>query len=329
MSTRVSLGGEYLPLRDLSHLVESATVGLQPTRLRVDNLIIYTVAVLLLRVALLNTLGRKWTTELCVLIFALHPVHVESVAWIAGRKDVLALGFAMAMLWAWCKEEGRAVGLTLFFYACAILSKSTSVVAIVLLPVFDLVAERRVAWRSLLLLLIPAVALAAVHWKVDTLVHAGSVPPGGSRWSAAATMGPVWWRYLECCFNPSALSAVHDVPIRTTFNFSGAAAWLTIILSCGASVRSWWRDEEPAWLASWLTFFIPLIPVSQVFIPLQNRMADRYLWLSVLSLSWLVALLMRKLERLGAVAGGFSVGFVRRGYGLARQLVQRQRLAVQ
>ena len=62
--------------------------------------------------------------------------------------------------------------------------------------------------------------------------------------------------------------------------------------------------------------FVPLIPVSQFF-PLQNRMADRYLWLSVLSLSWLIALLMRKFERIGSIAGRFllvlfGAGTVRR-----------------
>ncbi len=305
LATRVSLGAEYLPLRDLSHAIEGATIGLQPVRMRVDNLIIYTTSILLLREALLNTLGRKWTTELCVLLFALHPVHVESVAWIAGRKDVLALCFTMAMLWAWCKEEGRSVGWSLFFYTCALLSKSMSVAAVVLLPVFDLVAQRRFAWKSLLLFLIPAVAIMPLHWKVANLVHLVGAPLGGTHWSAAATMGPVLWRYLECCFNPNALSAVHDVPTRTAFNLAGAAAFITVVLTCLASIRSWWRNEEPAWFAAWLTFFVPLIPVSQIFMPLQTRMADRYLWLSVLGLSWLVALLMRKLERIGPIVGLF------------------------
>jgi tetratricopeptide (TPR) repeat protein len=305
LATRVSLGSEYLPLRDLSYAIEAATIGLQPARMRVDNLIIYTVAIVLLREAMLNTLGRKWTTELCVLLFALHPVHVESVAWIAGRKDVLALCFTMAMLWAWCKEEGRSVGWALVFYTCALLSKPMSVAAVVLLPVFDLVAQRRFAWRSLLLFLIPAAAIMPLHWKVASLVHSVGVPLGATRWSAAATMGPVLWRYLECCFNPNALSALHDVPTRTTFNMAGAAAFIGVVVTLLASTRSWWRNEEPAWFAAWLTFFVPLIPASQIFAPLQTRMADRYLWLSVLGLSWLVALLMRKLERVGAITGLF------------------------
>ena len=254
LATRTSLGAEYLPIRDLSHLIEAATVGLQPGRMRLDNLIIYTVAILLLRAALLNILGRKWTTELCVMIFALHPVHVESVAWIAGRKDVLALCFIMAMLWAWCKEEGRSIGWAMAFYACALLSKSISVAAIVLIPVFDLVAQRRFAWRALLVLLIPAITIMPLHWKVDSLVHALGAPAGVSRLTAASTMGPVLWRYLECCFNPGALSAIHDVPTRVALNLAGATAWIATILAGFASLRSWWRDEEPAWLAAWLTF---------------------------------------------------------------------------
>jgi hypothetical protein len=302
-STRYTLGAEYLPLRDLSHVLESTAFGLTPQLLRFDNLILYVVAILLLREALLCTLGRKWTTELCVLIFALHPVHVESVAWIAGRKDVLALAFVAAMLWAWCREEGRLIGWSILFYAAALLSKSMSVAAIVLIVVFDLVAERRLAWRALLLLAIPAVLLMPLHWKVGSLMHMVGSPPGGTRWAAAATMGPVWWRYLECCFNPAALSIVHDVPTRTAWNAVATSGWLFVIGSGLAAARTWWRNDEPAWLAAWLTFFVPLAPVSQVFAPLQNRMADRYLWLSVLALAWIMAFLMRKLERLGMSAG--------------------------
>ena len=285
--------------------------------MRIDNLVLYTVAILLLRVAMLNTLGRKWTTELCVALFALHPVHAESVAWIAGRKDVLALCFTMAMLWAWCKEEGRSLGWTIFFYACALLSKSMSVAAIVLLPVFDLVAQRRFAWRALLLVLIPAVVIMPLHFKVGALVHTTTALAGGSRWTATATMGPVIWRYLECCFNPGALSALHDVPTRTAFTPVGASGWVMAIVTGAAAARTWWRDDEPAWLAAWLSFFVPLAPVCQILLPLQTRMADRYLWLSVLALSWLVALLVRKLQRVGAAVGLsllvlFGTGTVRR-----------------
>jgi len=302
-ATRQALGGEYLPLRDLSLSIESAVVGLVPNRMRIDNLLLYIGAILLLRTALLDTLGRKWTTELCVALFAFHPVHVESVAWISGRKDVLALVFVMAMLWSWCKEEGRSLGWTLTFYVCALLSKSMSVFALALLPIFDLVAQRRFAWRSLVLLLVPAVVIMPIHWRVAALAHAGPGFPGGSRFAAAATMGPVFWRYLECCLNPTALSVVHDVPTRTAFNLAGFTAWATAIFTGLAAARSWWRDEEPAWLAAWLTFFVPLIPVSQLLLPTQTRMADRFLWLSVLSLCWLMALLMRKLERVGLIAG--------------------------
>jgi len=306
-ATRHTLGAEYLPLRDLSHVLESAAFGLAPQLLRVNNLIIYVVAILLLREALLCTLGRKWTTELCVLIFALHPVHVESVAWIAGRKDVLALAFVAAMLWAWCREGGRLLGWAVAFYAAALLSKSMSVAGIVLVVVFDLVAERRLAWRALLVLALPAVLIMPLHWKVGSLMHMVGAPAGGTRWAAAATMGPVWWRYIECCFNPAALSIVHDVPIRTSWNAVAASGWAFLIGSGILAARTWWRDDEPAWLAAWLTFFVPLAPVSQVIVPLQNRMADRYLWLSVLALAWLMALLMRKFERLGASTGALLV----------------------
>jgi hypothetical protein len=84
-ATRLQLGAEYLPLRDTSHLLEIRLLGgARPAFMHAVQLALYVAAVLLFRVALLRSLPQRWVAELAA-------VHAETVAWLAGRKDVLAL----------------------------------------------------------------------------------------------------------------------------------------------------------------------------------------------------------------------------------------------
>src|SRR5437762_2011459 len=86
--TRQQLGAEYLPVRDTLMWLEVRLVGVDPHALRVVSLLLYLAAVLLLRAYLRATLPRAGVpaavAELAAFLFALHPVHVESVAWLAG-----------------------------------------------------------------------------------------------------------------------------------------------------------------------------------------------------------------------------------------------------
>jgi protein O-mannosyl-transferase len=108
-----------------------------------------------------------------------------------------------------------------------------------------------------------------------------TAPAGGSRWAAAATMGPVWLRYLGLIAWPSGLSVVHDVPIRSSWDAWAILGWAGLAAWCGAGLALLWRGK-PVTLASFILFALPLAPVSQVLFPLENLMADRYLYLSAL-----------------------------------------------
>src|SRR6478735_6401676 len=95
---RLALGAEYLPIRDTSVWLDAVCDGLAPGVMRLGNLIAYVASLLCFRGALRRTLGTTLAVEVAIFAFALHPVHVESVAWLAGRKDVLALLFVALAL---------------------------------------------------------------------------------------------------------------------------------------------------------------------------------------------------------------------------------------
>jgi hypothetical protein len=217
-----------------------------------------------------------------VLVFALHPVHVESVAWIAGRKDVLALAFVAAALWAY-SSRSRLAWAAVPLLIGAHFSKSMSVVAVGLLLAQDLLARRRPRWAILSAAAGMALSAAALHYFVGRSVAMLGGPFQGQRWAAFCTMGEVWLAYLRTLAWPAQRSIVYEVPRRMALGVASALGWALLVGGAVLGVLRW-RKGHPVPLAVWLWLVLPLIPVSQVFLPLENVQADRYLWLSVLGL---------------------------------------------
>ena len=300
MKTRLSLGAEYLPVRDTSLWLESRLFGLHPQALRITNLAIYITATLLIRVMLIATIAHRPAAELAAWFFALHPVHVESVAWIAGRKDVLALIFVAAALAVHARGRPSPRWVVPALLLVSHLSKSMTVIAVGLLAAQDLLMRRRPDVRLYGACLAVAIAALVVHLEVGESVKMVGDPVGGSRLSAVMTMGPVWLRYLGLLAWPGSLSLVQDVVVRNSWDVAAILGYAMLLLWVILGAVLWRRRSEPFVLAAWLWFFVPLLPVSQIIFPLQNRMADRYLLLSVLAPGVLFVLATRRWPRAAA-----------------------------
>src|SRR5882724_1262562 len=85
------------PLTTVSHMLDCQLYGLNAGRHHLTNIILHTISVLLLFLVLKQMTGAFWQCAFVAALFAIHPLHVESVAWIAERKDVLSAMFFMLM----------------------------------------------------------------------------------------------------------------------------------------------------------------------------------------------------------------------------------------
>lgn len=280
--TRFALGAEYLPLRDLLGWLQSRAFGLWAPGMHCVSVALYAAALLLLRGSLLRTFGAGLGVELATLLFALHPVHVESVAWLAGQKDVLAMLFVCGALFVHAHHGPARPAAVALLLLGAGLSKSMSVGAIVLLAAQDLVKRRRLDARLYAACGVVLAAVLTLHVYVGSMVGIWALPAGGSRYTALISMGPVWLRYLALAFAPLHNSIAYDVPDRMRWDLPALAGYV-VLLGWLASALAYARRGRARPLYAFLWFFGPLLPVSQVLAPLQNRMADRYLWLSVLA----------------------------------------------
>ena len=91
------------PITWLSHMLDVQLFGVHPAWHHLTNLLLHTANTLLLFLLLRSTSGRPWSSLWVAAVFALHPLHVESVAWVAERKDVLSTFFFMLTLLAYSK----------------------------------------------------------------------------------------------------------------------------------------------------------------------------------------------------------------------------------
>lgn len=290
-STRMFLGAEYLPVRDVFVWVEAQLVGVRALPMRAVSLGLYAASVLLARRWFHRALGAGLVGELAAWLFALHAAHVESAAWLAGQKDLLALVFVLSALLAYGHPSPRRAWLAPCFVILAMLSKSMSVVAAPLMLLDDERARRRPRWAVLATTTAVSLAAMAVHVRVGRVVHMVQPPLGGGRVAAFATMGPVWWRYLAHAFAPVGLSIYYEVPRRGPGDPVAWAAWAGLFALLAAAVVAWRRGARGP-LRLIVLAAVSMGPMSQVLVPLQNVMADRYLLLAVaapcIAVAWCV-----------------------------------------
>lgn len=281
LKTRGQLGAEYLPVRDFVMWSEVQLMGLRPALLRSANLVWYLLGLLLLRVYLRRTFPDARAAEMAVWLFALHPLHVEPVAWITGHKDMLAFVCVAAALYAHAGESRyRPITVPLLLLV-AHFAKSPSVVAVGLLAAHDVYRGRRLRLAIYLPATVVALVATVVHVYVGRMVAMPAPIGEGGRLGLAATMGPVWLREIGHLLWPRGLSILYHVPDNT---FSNPFAWLgwLLVFGLGAGVLFAWRRGHTLPVLAFAWFVLPHIPTSQLIVPLQNRMADRYLFLCVL-----------------------------------------------
>ena len=240
--------------------------------------------------------GRHWMACWGALFWACHPLRVESVAWISGRKDVLSGLFFLLCLWAYGRSADGRKGARGWFWAAAgffalgLMGKATLMAAPFLLLLLDIWPLRRARpgeprWFARM------VRLAAEKWAFWLLsVLAGALGIWGHAAQNAlrpADLGTRLWRipvhaacYLGQTVWPRSLHVLYaDLPLAAGM-VAGA-----ILLVAGISAGAWWvRRRRPGVGVGWLWYLAMLLPVAGVVgFGAQSR-ADRYTYLPAMGL---------------------------------------------
>ncbi len=283
-----SVQGAYMPTRLLMHMVEYQLWGMRPAGYHAVNVVLSSLACALLYL-LAAQIVSPTTAFMAVVLYAWHPTHVEAVAWVSGRKEVLSsfLMFAALLLATAGARRGwpgwpRALGVLLLCVA-AVFAKSTAVVLPALLLALMLAtgALSRVCVRGVALfvvLFIVAGAAALVHAKVGA-AHGIIKPLHGGTWLSNASYGLyALAEHARLCVLPVCL-ALRRLPLPASPAYA-AVAW-GILLGLGAACAAAVRKRRVGLLGfSVLWFCLALAPTSTFLFPTSTTVADRYVFVA-------------------------------------------------
>jgi tetratricopeptide (TPR) repeat protein len=279
------------PLTWISHDLDCELFGLDPAGHHLTSLLLHVANTLLLFLWLNGATGSRARAAWAALMFGLHPVHVESVAWVAERKDVLSTLFWMLTLLAYTAYT-RKPGVVRYcvmaaLFAAGLMSKPM----VVTLPVVLLMLDwwplgrkepwGRLVWEKLPLLALSALASAAAVWaqRQGTSLATIDQLPLGWRLSNAALS---YVRYLVktawpadlAAFYPFALRGIPPWEVASSLLLLAAASWLAFAA----------RRRKPWVTVGWYWYVVTLLPVIGIVQVGMQAMADRYLYVPMIGL---------------------------------------------
>ncbi|PYL67951.1 MAG: hypothetical protein DMF20_02105 [Verrucomicrobia bacterium] len=287
------------PLTTISHMLDCQVYGLKPGGHHFTNVLLHIVAAILLFLALQEMTGTFWNSAFVAAVFAIHPLRVESVAWIAERKDVLSGVFFMLTLLAYVHyvrlpSIGRYL-VVVFALACGLMSKPMLVTlpfVLLLLDHWPLDRIRGRFWKRVAEK-IPLLALSAVS-SIGTLV----AQKGAVGWTEEL---PILERinnaiisyvlYIWQMVWPANLAVFYPHPENRLLPWEIISSLLLLV--CGTAIPIALRKQRPYLITGWLWYLGMLVPViGLVQVGWQGR-ADRYTYLPQIGLyiaiTWTVA----------------------------------------
>lgn len=303
---RTGHASNWHPLTWISHMVDVSLFGVRPSGHHVMNVLFHALNTVLLFLFWTHTTSNRWPAAFLAGLFALHPMHVESVAWISERKDVLSTFFLLATLFSWDRfVHHQSLGhylVALLCFVFGLMAKPMVVTLPCLLLLLDfwpyerhrhpnavaLVQNLRAdgffqRWFWLAVEKIPFFLLSILSSVMTVVVQRKAIGslealPLSVRMANAVT---AYVRYIGKLLWPSDLAVFYPFP-------ESLPGWqmvtsLVILLSIG--IFLWWkRTEHPYGIVGWLWFLGTLVPVIGLVQVGGQSMADRYTYIPSIGL---------------------------------------------
>ncbi len=315
-----SHSSNWHPLTWLSHQLDCSLFGLDASRHHQMNLLFHIINVLLLFLVLSRYTGSVFSSCVVAGLFALHPLHVESVAWVSERKDLLAAMFWLLCMWAYScyalRPSAARYLLVLLMFCLGILSKPMIVTLPFVLLLLDYWPLRRWCEKEkaddvsvpqfslgkLVIEKMPLFALSALSCAITVVAqrHGGAVRsfehyPFSVRVANALV---AYVNYIGKMFWPSNLATHYLHPGDTIPLWQPVCSALFLALVCFVAWRL--RKAQPSFLIGWLWYLGTLVPVIGIVQVGSQATADRYTYLPLIGvfimLAWGVPALTAKVR---------------------------------
>lgn len=301
-----SHGSNWHPLTWLSHMLDCQLFGLAAWGHHFTSVVLHAAVAIILFLVLNRMTGRLWPSAFAVALFAVHPLRVESVAWVSERKDVLSGLFFVLTLAAYARYAKQQFSLVrylpvLVLFALGLMAKPMLVTLPFLLLLLDYwplgrwpstagirgagpMPQGARAYARLVAEKMPLFALAAASCVVTLLAQSQALQAAEhlpARWRIANAAAS-YVAYLGQYFLPVNLAALYPHPVDRLSLARVAWAFLVLALITAAALSA--RKTRPFFLVGWLWYLGMLVPVIGLIQAGQQAMADRYTYLPQIGL---------------------------------------------
>jgi Flp pilus assembly protein TadD len=281
------------PVTWLSHMADVTLFGMDAGKHHLVNVALHLFNGLLLFVALRKMTGRTWESYFVAALFLVHPLHVESVAWIAERKDVLSTFFWLSAILAYIRyaeypSVARYSAMALLF-TLGLLSKQMLVTlpfTLLLLDFWPLRRHEGTTVRDLLVEKIPLFALSAAAGIVAYRVQSsfGAVMridflPLEFRFLNALVAGA---GYLQKTVWPAGLAVYYPHPLKSVSLLKAAGAGALLAAITTVTIRR--ARREPYLAMGWFWYLVTLVPVIGLVQVGAQAKADRYTYVPLIGI---------------------------------------------
>ncbi|HEX4350984.1 MAG TPA: tetratricopeptide repeat protein [Verrucomicrobiae bacterium] len=293
-----AVSSNWHPLTLMSHMLDCQLFGLQPWGHHLTSLLLHMLNTVLVFLLLRRLTGALWRSAIVAALFGWHPLHVQSVAWVAERKDVLSTFFFLLSLLAYAGYAKESIApqpavrgrwpaariyyfLSLGAFALGLMSKAMLVTLPFVLLLLDYWPLKRfpVSWR-LVLEKLPFLALGAAGSAMAFAVqHHGGAIATMQALSLGDRLGNAlisYCRYLGKIFWPADLAIFYPHP----YSWPVEKVLLAAVFLSGVTALFFMRQKRYPWLLmGWLWFIGTLVPVIGLIQVGEQSMADRYTYI--------------------------------------------------
>src|ERR1035437_4670246 len=284
----------WFPVTWFSHMLDFQLFGLDPGWHHLTNVLIHAVSTVLLFALLKRMTGRVWESAFVAFVFALHPLHVESVAWVSERKDVLFAFFWFLTTWLYLDfVERRTIGkylLVVAAFCLGLMSKQMIVTLPFTLLLLDAWPLKRTGVRILILEKVPLVVLSIAASAIAFLAQrkGGAVQSFASipLASRAANAAMAYVIYLANFFWPTGLAFFYPYPARWPV-WEVALAVIAIGVVSVLAVIAY--RTRPYLAVGWFWYLGTLAPVIGLIQVGHQARADRYTYIPLIGISIMLA----------------------------------------
>ncbi|MGD8367990.1 MAG: tetratricopeptide repeat protein [Desulfobacterales bacterium] len=295
--------GNWFPVTWLSHMIDVSLYGLNPAGHHLSSLMLHLANTLLVFVVLQNATRRRWPSALAAALFAVHPLHVEPVAWVAERKELLGTFFGLLAAGAYIRYVSRpAVGRYLAVMILFLLSLSakpmwmTFPLLMLVLDIWPLgrlrftgaesLGQGRRSATELFVEKIPLFGISVLSGLLALFTqHSGGGVQSFERFSLPVRVANAlvaYIVYLKQTIWPSGLSVYYPHPgAQIGFWKPAAAAILLVAISLWTIRRI---GDRPYLVAGWAWYLISLLPVIGLVQLGTQAMANRYAYVPLIGI---------------------------------------------